>query len=67
MKLKLWAEVLLIIIAIASSILITFDVEISMIPFILGTIILTSCVAILDEYGRLFNILKVKLDYFLCK
>lgn len=67
MKLKLWVEVLLILIAVASSILITFDIEISMIPFILGTIILTSCVAILVEYGRLFNILKVKLDYLLSK
>ena len=67
MKLKLWVEVLLIFISIASSILITFDVEISMMPFIIGTFILTSCVAILVEYGRLFQVLKVKLDQFLSK
>lgn len=67
MKLKVWVEALLIIIAIASGILMMYDVEISMIPFIVGGIIFISTCSILCEYGRLFQYLTGKLEQLLHK
>lgn len=67
MKLKIWVEALLIVIAIGSGILMTYDVEISIMPFIIGSVIFISTVAIITEYGRLPHILKVKLEQLLNK
>ena len=62
MKLKKWVEIVLIIIAISSGMIMMYDVEISIIPFILGGVVFISSVGAVIEYGSLFNKLIGKLD-----
>ena len=67
MKLKLWVQVVLIIISIISGIMIMYNVEISMMPFIISSIIFYLSTSILCEYGTLFDKLKVKLEEFMSR
>ena len=67
MKLKMWVQVVLVIISIISIIMMMYDIEISMTPLIVGTIMLVISTYLLCEYGTLQNILKVKLEQLLHK
>lgn len=67
MRLKKWVQVVLIIIAIISGIAMMYDIELSIIPFIVGSIIFTISLAILCTYSDLFNNLIVKLNKFMSK
>lgn len=67
MKLKMWVQVVLVIISIISIMMMMYDIEISMTPLIVGTIMLVISTYLLCEYGTLQNILKVKLEQLLHK
>ena len=62
MKLKRRVEIVFIIIAIISGIVMMYDMEKTMLPFLIGgTIFLISC-HMLSEYGTLLEELITKLD-----
>lgn len=55
MKLKRWVEIVLIIIALSSGIVMMYDVEISVIPLLIGAPIHLLAVEIISEYGTIFR------------
>lgn len=64
MRLKKWVQAVLVIIAILSGIAMMYDIELSIIPFIVGSIVFTISTAILCSYSDLFNDLIDKLRHF---
>lgn len=63
MKLKKWVQVVLVIISIISGIAMMYDIELSIIPFIVGSIVFTISTTILCSYSDLFNDLIDKLRH----
>lgn len=55
MKLKKWVEIVLIIIALISGIAIMYNVELSVIPLLIGLPIHLLAVEIISEYGTIFR------------
>ena len=53
MKLKKWVEIILLIISSIAFIAITYDMEKSMIPFIIGTLTLMITIPIISTYGSI--------------
>lgn len=64
MRLKKWVQVVLVIIAILSGIAMMYDIELSIIPFIVGSIVFIISTTILCSYSDLFNDLIDKLRHF---
>ena len=64
MRLKKWVQAVLVIIAILSGIAMMYDIELSIIPFIVGSIVFTISTTILCSYSDLFNNLIDKLRHF---
>lgn len=64
MRLKKWVQAVLVIIAILSGIAMMYDIELSIIPFIVGSIVFTISTTILCSYSDLFNDLIDKLRHF---
>lgn len=65
MKFKKSVEAIVSIICIIAGCFMTYDVEISIIPFLVGGTIFYICCALLSEYGRLFDYLENKLGKFI--
>lgn len=65
MKLKKWVEMTLIVIAIISGMAMMYDVEITMVPFIVGGSIFMITTGIIIEYGTLLNKLIAKIEELL--
>lgn len=64
MRLKKWVQAVLVIIAILSGIAMMYDIELSIIPFIVGSLVFTISTTILCSYSDLFNDLIDKLRHF---
>ena len=64
MRLKKWVQAVLVIIAILSGIAMMYDIDLSIIPFIVGSIVFTISTTILCSYSDLFNDLIDKLRHF---
>ena len=67
MKLKLWVQIILLIVSLIAGMMMTYNIEISMVPFIIGSVIFCLSISILCEYGTLFDKLKVKLEHLCSK
>ena len=67
MKLKMWVQVILLIVSLISGMMMMYDIELSIVPFIIGSVIFYASISILCEYGTLLDDLKVKLEEFISK
>lgn len=67
MKLKKWVQGILIIVSLIAGMMMTYNIEISIMPLITGSIIFYLSTSILCEYGTLFDKMKVKLEEFMSR
>lgn len=67
MKLKKWVQVILLIQGVIGFILMTFNPEISVVPFIVGFILFLLSGSILSEYGTLVDDIEAKISKLMYK
>lgn len=67
MKLKKWVQVILLIQGVIGFVLMTFNPEISLTPFIVGFILFLLSGSVLSEYGTIVDDLISKLDKLMSK
>ena len=67
MKLKKWVQVILLIQAVIGFMLMTFNPEISVIPFIVGFILFLLSGSILSEYGTIIDDIETKINKLMYK
>lgn len=67
MKLKKWVQVVLLIQGVIGFILMTFNPEISVVPFIVGFILFLLSGSILSEYGTLVDDIETKISKLMYK
>ena len=67
MKLKKWVQAILLIQGVIGFILMTFNPEISVVPFIVGFILFLLSGSILSEYGTLIDDIETKISKLMYK
>lgn len=67
MKLKKWVQVILLIQGVIGFVLMTFNPEISVVPFIVGFILFLLSGSILSEYGTLIDDIETKISKLMYK
>ena len=67
MKLKKWVQAILLIQGVIGFILMTFNPEISVVPFIVGFILFLLSGSILSEYGTLVDDIETKISKLMYK
>lgn len=67
MKLKKWVQVILLIQGVIGFVLMTFNPEISVVPFIVGFILFLLSGSILSEYGTLVDDIETKISKLMYK
>ena len=65
-RLSMWVQVLILIIGAYGIALFTFNAD-DIIKIIIGMVITITSVAIVSEYGTIFNILEYKIAKFMSK
>lgn len=67
LRFKKWVEVVLMIIALVSGMAMMYNVEISIIPFLIGSPIFYVSIGLLSEYGTIFDDLENKIKRLMYK